>query len=83
MMLTVKQAAERAGVSPGIAYQWIGASLLAHHRLGRPGTRGAIRIAEGDLETFLQSCRVGVEQQCTPAPTPAKPQSTFRHLRVS
>jgi excisionase family DNA binding protein len=83
MMLTVKQAAERASVSPGIVYQWIGAALLAHHRLGRPGTRGAIRIAEADLEAFLQSCRVEAEQPFTPAPKPAKPQSAFRHLRIS
>jgi excisionase family DNA binding protein len=83
MMLTVKQAAKRAGVSPGVVYQWIGALILAHHRLGRPGTRGAIRIAEADLEAFLLSCRVGAARSFTPALEPAKSPSSFRHLRVS
>jgi excisionase family DNA binding protein len=54
-LLTVKQAAERTGVSESLVYGWCGAELLAHMRLGRPGRRGCIRIMEEDLDAFLRS----------------------------
>ncbi len=56
-MLSVKQAAARAAVSTGLVYEWIAAGALAHYRLGRPGRRGAIRIAEDDLLAFLASLK--------------------------
>jgi hypothetical protein len=54
-MLSVKAAATRAGVSPALVYAWVTAGLLSHCRLGMPGRRGCIRIAEADLEAFLQA----------------------------
>lgn len=54
-MLTVKQAAERAGVSFGLVYEWTRSGMLPHYRMGRSGARGGIRIADVDLDAFLQS----------------------------
>lgn len=52
-MLSAKQVAERLGVSDSLVYAWCATGALAHCRLGRPGKRGRILIAEADLETFL------------------------------
>ncbi len=56
-MLTVKQAAERAGVSTRLIYALCQEGRLAHVRVGRLGRRGCIRIRENDLDTFLEGCR--------------------------
>ncbi len=79
-MLTVKAAADRLGVSAALVYGWVSAGVLAHYRVGLPGTRGAIRIAEADLDAFLAGCRR--EEQKPVAPAPPKPVS-LRHLRAT
>lgn len=56
-MLSVKQAAARAGVSDSLVYAWCQSGGLRHSRFGRPGKRGCIRIAEADLDAFLAGCR--------------------------
>jgi excisionase family DNA binding protein len=56
-VLTVKETAVVARVSEALVYAWIAAGVLAHHRMGRPGRRGTIRIAEADLEAFLAAQR--------------------------
>jgi hypothetical protein len=82
-MLTVKQSAAIAGISTGMVYVWVEQGVLPHFRLGRPGSRGAIRIAEVDLQRFLDSMKQQARPQETPAaPPPAKTKSTFRHLRL-
>jgi len=58
-MLSVKTAAEKAGVSPSLVYAWCHEGRLPHKRLGRAGRRGAIRIEEGDLLAFLNACQGG------------------------
>jgi excisionase family DNA binding protein len=58
MRLSVKQAAERAGVSPAMVYQWCDERRLAHYRCGGEGKRGKIVISEEDLDAFVQSIRV-------------------------
>ncbi|MFO0849849.1 MAG: helix-turn-helix domain-containing protein [Gemmataceae bacterium] len=55
-MLTVKQAAVRAGVSDSLVYAWCRDGGLRHSRFGRPGRRGCIRIATADLERYLADC---------------------------
>ncbi len=60
-MLTVKQAAERLGVSPSTVYHLCAAKLLPHSRVGLG--RGVIRIAEADLERYLAGRRVEEERQ--------------------
>ena len=57
-MLTPKQAAERAGVSLSLVYQWCEERLLVHYRCGGKGRRGRILIEEADLAAFLSTRRV-------------------------
>jgi excisionase family DNA binding protein len=77
-LLTVKQAAERAGVSVALVYDWVAGGLLAHHRLGRPGRRGCIRVAQADLDAFLAAQRR--EGAAPAAAPPRKPPVRLRHL---
>lgn len=82
-MLTVKAAASIAGVCPGLVYIWVGSGKLAHYRLGRPGSRGAIRIAEEDLKTFLATLkREEAPKEAPPTPKVAREKPTFRHLNI-
>jgi excisionase family DNA binding protein len=60
MKLTVKEAAERAGVSESLVYTWCRTRLLAHYRFGCNG-RGKIMIEASDLDAFLEGCRVDGE----------------------
>ncbi len=60
-MLTVKQAAERLGVSAATVYQLCAAKLLPHSRVGLG--RGVIRISEADLAGYLAGRRVEEEHR--------------------
>jgi excisionase family DNA binding protein len=57
MMLTPKQAAEWAKVSPSLVYQWIKERRLACYRMGATGKRGRILIDPGDLDKLIHECR--------------------------
>jgi len=83
-MLTVKQAATTAGVSAGLVYIWVESGVLPHYRLGRPGTRGAIRIGETDLFAFLESAKHEKKPNSTPPATTRKyqPKPVFKHLSI-
>jgi excisionase family DNA binding protein len=59
-VLTVKQAAERIGVSPSLIYAWCREQRLVHYRMGREGKRGQIRINPADLEALMKSLRQGL-----------------------
>lgn len=65
-LVTVKQAAERIGVSDSLVYEWCANGLLKHYRFGGKGKRGKILIEEGELDSFLASRRV--EGNTTPPP---------------
>ena len=83
-MLSVKQASIRLGVSEALIYDWCSSGLLAHFRFGSRGKRGGIRIAETDLEVFMQSCRVGRREPHSIAAHAEIPKAiTLRHLRLS
>jgi excisionase family DNA binding protein len=56
--LTIKQAAERTGMSTSLLYQLCAERRLPHFRLGREGKRGKILIEEADLDAFLAASRV-------------------------
>jgi excisionase family DNA binding protein len=56
-VLSVKDAAERAGVSRSLIYAWCRTGVLRHSRFGLPGKRGVVRIAESDLLEFLEGCK--------------------------
>ena len=73
MLLTVRAAAARAGVCASIVYGWVDRRLLPHFRLGMPGKRGKIAIAEEDLEAFLQSQKIGPENFNLLRPRPRCP----------
>jgi excisionase family DNA binding protein len=51
MLLTVKQAAERLRVSPGLIYSLVGGRKLRFVRVGNG--RGRLRIPEDAIEEYL------------------------------
>lgn len=57
-MMTVKAAAKKMAVSESLVYELCACGALPHIRLGRPGSRGCIRIAEVDIDAFLASQKV-------------------------
>lgn len=75
MKLTPKQAAERAGISPSLVYDWCATRRLRHARAGRAGRRGKILIEEGDLEAFLRALVVEAGDR----PPPPEP---LKHIRL-
>lgn len=67
-MLTVKQAAEKIGVSAGLVYGLCAAGKIRHERFGLG--RGTIRIPDEAMDEFRQSCvQTGAERL---APLPLK-----------
>ena len=77
--MTVREASKIARVSEGIVRAWIAAGLLAHFRMGRPGCRGTIRIAEADLQAFMTSLR----QEGARTPPPPRRQVKLAILKLS
>ena len=64
-VLTVKEVAARLRVSQGCIYSLCGSGALRHLRLGTG--RGAIRIREEDLQSFVERCvREEKEEVATP-----------------
>lgn len=57
-MLTVRQVADRLRCSASLVYALCSQGRLPHVRVGLGRQRGAIRIAETDLERFLEESRV-------------------------
>ena len=57
--LTVKQVAERLGVSNASVYRLIEAGQLSAHRIGVG--RGTLRVSEAALESYLRSVEVVVD----------------------
>jgi excisionase family DNA binding protein len=76
-VLTVKQVAERLGVSADTVYALCQARKLAHVRVGVG--RGHIRVTEEALAASLSGAAVGEEQK--PRPRPAAPPVRLKHLR--
>lgn len=69
-MLTVRKAAELAGVSMSLIYQLCREGALEHSRVGCPGKRGRVLIDPESLRSYLDGCR-----QRPLAPVP------LRHIR--
>jgi excisionase family DNA binding protein len=55
--LSPKRAAQLAGVSASLVYQWCVERRLAHYRVGTAGRRGRILIDPADLERLMRECR--------------------------
>lgn len=66
-MLTVKQVAERLQVSASTVYALCEKGEVPHRRIGLG--RGRIRIAESDLQEYLDRKKVGGRKEA-PAPRP-------------
>ncbi|MCB9950051.1 MAG: helix-turn-helix domain-containing protein [Planctomycetaceae bacterium] len=77
MLLTVEQAATQLQVSRSVVYALVERGKLACHRIGLG--RGTIRIAQSDLDTYLESCREGDRIEEPTAPRRAK----LKHIRLS
>ena len=74
-MLTVKQAAERLGVSPGLVYSLIAGKRLRYVRIGNG--RGIIRVPEDAIEEYLARQTFGPEE---PKAVEVPRQKPLRHL---
>jgi excisionase family DNA binding protein len=59
-MLTVRQAAEKLGVSQALVYALVAARKIRHQRHGL--RRGAIRIPEDALAEYQARCTVDVDE---------------------
>jgi len=86
-MLTVKQVAERLGVSESLVRSWIRDRALPHYRVGAKGRRGKIVVAQEDLDQFLALLRISASNQQRETPTvstfPVPAKKEYRHLRFS
>jgi excisionase family DNA binding protein len=77
-VLTVKQAAERMGVSAATVYLLCASRRLRHTRVGL--RRGKIAITEHAVEEYLKGREVG---PASPKPPPApRPRIRFEHLKI-
>jgi excisionase family DNA binding protein len=79
--LSVREAADRAGVSPSLVYAWVQEHRLPHYRIGRGGKRGQIRIDPADLDTFLAALKV--DGNPLPSTAPLTPTPPLKHLSLS
>jgi len=76
-MLTVKQAAERLGISASLVYGLCAAGKLRHERFGLG--RGCIRISEEALLEFREDCQgTGTAKIAAPFTHTRKPFSSPR-----
>jgi excisionase family DNA binding protein len=79
-MLTVKAAAVRMGISESLVYALCACGSLPHIRIGRPGSRGCIRLTEADIQEFLASQKVGGSVPARVAP--ARQKKAFKHVVI-
>jgi excisionase family DNA binding protein len=77
MSFTVRQAAERLGVSPSLVYALVAARRLRHERIGLK--RGVIRIPDDAVEEYRRECAVPAE---TGTSTPAGTLRTEVNLKL-
>ena len=79
-MMKVKAVAERMGISDSLVYELCACGALPHVRIGRPGSRGCIRLTEDDIQEFLARQRVEGEVPATVPPRQQKP--PFTHVVI-
>jgi excisionase family DNA binding protein len=78
-MMTVKTAAERMSISDSLVYELCACGSLPHVRIGRPGSRGCIRITDADIDAFLASQKIGGS---TPSRPPPNQKRVFKHVII-
>jgi excisionase family DNA binding protein len=79
-MMTVQAAAERMGISSSLVYELCACGSLTHVRIGRPGSRGCIRITEADISEFLAKQKV--EGTAPLRARHAKRKKVFKHIVI-
>lgn len=77
-LYTVKEVASMLHVSISSVYALVERGLLAAYRIGVG--RGAIRISNDDLDSFLESCRVQSGEQ--PPVVKRRRSRELRHIRL-
>jgi excisionase family DNA binding protein len=70
-LLTVREAAERLGISSGLVYALCARKRLRHERYGLG--RGVIKIPEDALEDLRRSVSVSDHDDQEPKPNPSTP----------
>jgi excisionase family DNA binding protein len=77
--MSVADVASRLKISMALVYALIATGSLPHLRLGKPGHRGCIRIAEADLDAFIEQLK---QKKGQPAVKPAapKPHVKTKHI---
>ena len=78
-MMKVKAAAERMGISTSLLYELCACGSLPHVRIGRPGSRGCIRLTEADIQEYLASQKIGGAAAVKPPP---KQKRVFKHVII-
>ena len=78
-VFTVKQTAERLGVSASLVYGLCSAGRLRHERYGLG--RGTIRVPPDALDEYRRAQTVPVASRVTPT-TPAPKPVQFKHLTI-
>ena len=77
-LLSVREAAERLGVSPALVYELCAARRLRHERHGLK--RGTIRIPEDALDEYRKRRTVEAEEGASvPVPVPKVRLKHFTH----
>ena len=79
-MFTVKQTAERLGVSASLVYGLCSAGRLRHERYGLG--RGTIRVPPDALDEYRRAQTVPANNRVGPTPPPAAKPVQFKHLTV-
>ena len=73
--MTVSEASRKIGVSISKMYQLVSGRKISHYRVG-----GQILLDEGDIATFLASCRVPRSERFTAQPRISQPK--LKHLSL-
>lgn len=77
-MLTIRDVAERLGISPSTAYALVESHRLPHHRIGVG--RGVIRVSEAQLTAYLDTTKQEREAPRPAVPKPSRPR--LRHITL-
>ncbi|HEV3445238.1 MAG TPA: helix-turn-helix domain-containing protein, partial [Gemmataceae bacterium] len=75
------EVADRLRVSPGLVYEWVEGGELPHYRMGAGGKRGAIRVDEADLDSFVAGMKKERRRE-TPPPVRKTAPLKLKHLQV-
>jgi len=78
-MLTVKEAAERLGVSPSLVYSLIAARKIEHVRVGLG--RGVLRLTEEAIVAYQRRNAVEVVEEEAPRPVAVR-RPALKHLKL-